>query len=170
METWDELNREKVFDQYGRSVFRVTYRLPSGTEQDFYIRHEPRQGAVVALTKEQKVILVRQYRPGPKEILLELPGGFFDEGEEPEEGVRREFREETGYQGKIVSVGQCWNDAYSDYEKFAFVATDCEKVDTVTEDLETVLVTLSEFRDLIRQGRLTDTELAYMGLDYLGLL
>lgn len=47
-------------------------------------------------TKE-KVILVRQYRPGPKDFTLEICAGLIDRGESPIEAAFRELREETGY-------------------------------------------------------------------------
>ena len=47
-------------------------------------------------TKE-KVILVRQYRPGPKDFTLEICAGLIDRGENPVEAAYRELREETGY-------------------------------------------------------------------------
>ncbi len=47
-------------------------------------------------TKE-KVILVKQYRPGPKDYTLEICAGLIDKGENPVEAAFRELREETGY-------------------------------------------------------------------------
>jgi ADP-ribose pyrophosphatase len=55
-----------------------------GKESDFYIKKEGPAASVLAITKDKKVILVKQYRPGPSEILLELPGGFVDPNEKPE--------------------------------------------------------------------------------------
>jgi len=52
---------------------------------------------VVALTRERRVVVVRQYRFGSGEITVEIPGGVIDLGEEPEAAARRELVEETGY-------------------------------------------------------------------------
>jgi 8-oxo-dGTP pyrophosphatase MutT (NUDIX family) len=54
---------------------------------------------VVALTADERVVLVRQYRFGTEEIGLEIPGGLVDPGETPLEAARRELREETGLEG-----------------------------------------------------------------------
>ncbi|BDU50440.1 NUDIX hydrolase [Haliovirga abyssi] len=56
--------------------------------------------AVLAVTKENKVILVKQYRAGADKYLIEVPAGLIDEGETPEEAAIRELEEEGGYKAK----------------------------------------------------------------------
>ncbi|RRD39521.1 NUDIX hydrolase [Leptotrichia sp. OH3620_COT-345] len=53
-------------------------------------------------TKE-KVILVKQFRPGPKDYTLEIVAGLIDEGEDPKTAAFRELREETGYTEEDVT-------------------------------------------------------------------
>ena len=53
--------------------------------------------AIVAITSENEIILVRQYRYPVKEVLYEIPAGKLEEGEEPAGSARRELAEETGY-------------------------------------------------------------------------
>jgi ADP-ribose pyrophosphatase len=171
---WKELSREKVFSKYGRKIEKVIYKLPDGTESDFYIKNEGPAICVLALTKDRKVILARQFRPGPNEIVLELPGGRTEEGETLEQAIERELLEETGYQGKAKFVTEVLDCAYSTMRRQCFVATDCEKVaepkNTSSEICETVLLSLDEFRNLLRSGKMTDVEVGYLCLDYLNLL
>ena len=56
--------------------------------------------AVVALTPENTVVIAKQFRPGPEEVMNELPGGMADKSEEPESAAQRELRKETSYTTK----------------------------------------------------------------------
>lgn len=171
---WKELKREQVFKKYSRAIDRVDFLLPNGVEADFYIKAEAPAAAIFALTEDDEVILARQFRPGPKKILNELPGGYIEPGEGALEAVKREFLEETGYEGNFEAIGTCLDDAYSTMERHCFVATNCKKVaepqHSDVEQTELVLMKLSEFRKHIRTGLMTDVEVAYLALDYLGKL
>lgn len=175
VETWEEISREVGPRLYGRGVDKVIFRLPNGKEADFAIFSGGQSIACVALTKENEVILVRQFRPGPKKVLLELPGGGLKDGESKEEAMARELLEETGYQGNVRFVTSIMKDAYTPYIKNALVATDCEKVaepklEDNGEEVEAALLSLEDFREHIRTGQMTDVEISYLGLDFLGLL
>jgi ADP-ribose pyrophosphatase len=52
---------------------------------------------IIALTPDDRVVLLRQYRPGADRICLEIPGGMIDPGEDPLAAAQRELVEETGY-------------------------------------------------------------------------
>lgn len=171
---WKELKRERVYKKYSRAIDRVDFLLPNGTEADFYIKAESPAAAIFALTDKDEVILARQFRPGPKMILEELPGGYIEEGEDALESIKREFLEETGYTGDFKQIGTCLDDAYSTMVRHCFVATNCKKVgepqNTDTEQTELVLKPLVEFREHLRTGQMTDVEVAYLALDYLGMI
>jgi ADP-ribose pyrophosphatase len=171
---WKELQRVQVFKKYSRSIDKVVFELPNGSRDEFYIKVEGPASGVLGLTRDNKIILVQQFRPGPKEILLELPGGFIGPGEEQLDTAKREFTEETGYTGEMEYVGNCIDDAYSTMRRYYFVARNCVKVgepqQTPTEKTKVVLLSINEFRDLLRSGKLTDIEIGYLCLDYLKLL
>ena len=171
---WRETDREQAFKKYSRVIDKVIFELPDGSETDFYIKKEGPASCVLALTPKNEVILVRQFRPGPAKVLLELPGGFVDPNENPMAAAAREFLEETGYEGDFEFVGTCLDDAYSSMMRYCYVAKNCRKVaepqHTSTEQTELITLPLDEFRKLLRSGEMTDVEVGYLGLDYLKLL
>lgn len=175
VDEWEEIRREPGRSLYGRSVDKVWFKLPDGKEVDFALFSGGKSVACLALTKNNEVILVRQFRPGPREVLNELPGGGLKEGENIEEAMARELLEETGYKGNIKLVTTLWHDGYSPRIKYALVATECEQIaepalEDNGESVEVVLMTLTEFRDHLHSGQLTDVEIGYLGLDHLHLL
>ena len=169
-EKWQELSREVVFENH-RKIEKTVFRLPNGQENDFYIKKEGPAVSVVALTKGKKVILTKQFRPGPNKVLLELPGGYIDTDETPEVAIGRELAEETGYKGKLRLIAQCYDDAYSTMQRYCFIATECRKFKELqpknNEFIEIVFLSITKFINLLRSGKMTDIEVGFLGLDYL---
>lgn len=56
---------------------------------------------VIALTPDDAVVVLRQYRPGTNQICLEIPGGMVDPGEDARTAAERELAEETGYTARL---------------------------------------------------------------------
>ena len=171
---WKKIDEKLIKDGW-RKVISRTFILPNGKEQEFEIKKEIISVCVLALTKDNKVILAKQFRPGPEEILLELPGGAVDQGEAPEQAIKRELLEETGYTGDFKFVaGPILDDAYSTATRYCFVATNCNKIQEAKidelESIEVVEMPLEDFREHLRSGQLTDIEVGYLGLDFLKLL
>jgi 8-oxo-dGTP pyrophosphatase MutT (NUDIX family) len=74
------------------------YETNSGKIVDpYFVVELPRGAAAMAITEDNEVILVKQYRHPIDEIIIEIPGGFIDAGEQPHEAIKRELLEETGY-------------------------------------------------------------------------
>lgn len=157
-----------------RSMHTRRYRLPNGQTGTFYISERGRVVCVFIITKDKKIVLAKQFRPGPGKVLWEIPGGMIESGEPPRRAALREAREETGYTGKIISLGVSSNDAWSTLERHHFLITEAEQVGEVELDdhecIETVLVDVSQLRTLIRRGAMTDSETAYRALEHLRLL
>ena len=139
-------------------------RLPGGVEAEReVVRHK---GAVVVLPLHEngRVELVRQYRYPPDEILLELPAGKLDPGEQPGECAKRELAEETGWQaGEIHELGSFFTTpGFSDEVLHAFVATGLEPAPDVEPDLdeaiEIVTMTVDEMLEACRAGRIRDSK------------
>ena len=84
--------------------FEIVAKTMVAGEEPYYSLRLPDYAAVIALTLEQRVVLVRQYRPAVERYTLELPSGIVDPGETPAESARRELLEETGYEAHELEV------------------------------------------------------------------
>lgn len=115
---------------------------------------------IVALTKKQEVLLIKQYRHGAQKILWELPGGAVDEGEEPVQAAKRELLEETGYTSdNIIEVGRVSpNPASHTNLMHAYVALDARKVGDQSldeiEEIEVYPIPLDEVILMVKNGEI----------------
>jgi 8-oxo-dGTP pyrophosphatase MutT (NUDIX family) len=138
------------------------YRLPDGREAGPYgMLDYPDWVTALALTKDGQVVLVRQFRPGPKTITLELPGGAVEPGEASlAAAIRRELEEETGYGGgKLTHLASLSpNPASHTNRVHSFLAVDVERIGDLrpddTEFLEVALKPLDEVVQLAQEGAL----------------
>jgi len=124
--------------------------------------------AVLALTKNQEVLLIRQYRHGVQNVIWELPGGVVDKGESPLEGARRELLEEMGYAtDKMIEVGKSFpNPATPTNLIYAFLALDAEKVAGQhledTEEIEVCPMQLEEAVSMAKRGEFSALQIAVL--------
>jgi 8-oxo-dGTP pyrophosphatase MutT (NUDIX family) len=96
---WEKLSSKYIVQENWATLRVDSCRMPDGTLiPDYYVLEYPDWVNAIALTEDNEIILVRQYRHAAGEVILELPGGCIEKGESPEEAIRRELLEETGYQ------------------------------------------------------------------------
>ncbi|MBC8053978.1 MAG: NUDIX hydrolase [Sphingobacteriaceae bacterium] len=100
---WEKLSSRYLVKEQWATLRVDTCRMPNGTLiEDYYVLEYPGWVNAVALTEDGEVILIRQYRHAAEEVILELPGGCIDPGETPEQAIKRELLEETGYEFESV--------------------------------------------------------------------
>jgi ADP-ribose pyrophosphatase len=124
-------------------------RLPSGRETVREIIEHPGAVAILALTDDQQIILVRQYRYAVDGSLLEIPAGTLETNESPIETAARELIEETGYRAaNIRELHTYFSSAgYSDERITLVVATGCQKISDELAPDEVDEVTLVPVQD-----------------------
>ena len=142
---------------------------PRGRETFWAVRtHE--YAAVLAITTDGLIPLVRQFRPAVEAEVLELPSGTVEPGESPEAATRRELLEETGCEaGELVPLGCLTADSgRMETQQWAYFAPDVRRVNdgpTGEEELELLFVDRDELRRLIVDGELVQAiHLGIVGL------
>ena len=101
-----QVSSEEIYNGKIVHLFRDAVRLPNGKLATREVMRHPGAAAVVPLTRDGNVVLVRQYRYPFAQVMLEIPAGKLDPGEDPLACARRELTEETGYEAEeFVSLG-----------------------------------------------------------------
>jgi ADP-ribose pyrophosphatase len=94
---WDLLSEEDVSPSRWFPLFRHKVKLSNGhIMDDYYISKLGDVAMVVPVTTENKLIFVRQYKHGIREITLEFPAGIIEKGQSPDEAALAELAQETG--------------------------------------------------------------------------
>jgi len=137
------------------------HRVSDDKEGDFFVLDTNDWVNVLAVTKKKELVLVRQYRFGTEEFSLEPPGGVIEKGETPVHAGQRELQEETGFTGKSAKViGSVFpNSAIMSNRCYFLLVEDVEKTSLTSfdpnEELETVLVPLTEIKALVKEEKVT---------------
>ena len=156
---WEVLKTEQLFSHPWLNVTREHVRLPNGTVyDDYYTLHYPTFANIIAITKEGKIILERQYRHAMGIVSTELVAGCVEKGETPLEGAQRELLEETGYTGgkwtELMAIAP--NSGAADNLCYCFLAEGVEKTSGThldrTEDLEVFLKSKEEVFEMLKRG------------------
>ena len=170
MNRWKKLHESEETVGYRHNVSRH-YALPDGKVKGFDSTEVGHTVSIFALTRKNEVVLVKQFRPGPEWVLLELPCGHVDDGETWLDAAERELLEETGYKGDLRYLSTQYMGAYIQGWKHIFLATNCEEVKAQATDedefIEVVLMPLSEFREHLYDWDSCETGAAYQALDAL---
>ena len=97
--TWKKLSSHYIHKGPWATLRSDRCEMPGGyIVEDYYVLEYSNWVNAVAITEDNKVLMVNQYRHAAEIVSLEIPGGVIDAGEMPEQALRRELLEETGYQ------------------------------------------------------------------------
>jgi len=152
----EKLHEGRIFDLSQRRVL-----LPNGEESIRDVIEHNGAAAIIAVTDEGKLVMVRQYRDGPEAVLLEIPAGKLDPGEDPQTCALRELAEETGYRaGKIKKLFDMYPvAAYCSEQITIYLAEDLTLGATnldAGEFVEIELFSLTELLKMIDNNELKD--------------
>ena len=156
---WGIVSKRFLHDDRIWDVYSCRGRHPDGREHDFFVINNRKDWIqCLALTPNNELILVSQYRAGNDDITLELPGGGIEADESVEQSAFRELREETGFSGdsSMLLCDCCANPAIQTTRVYFYLIRNCKKIyDTQfdsAEDLRTHLLPLDKLDEVIDQG------------------
>lgn len=157
------IESKRVFE--GKLVnLRVdTVELPNGRTTKREVVEHHGAVAIVPMLDHEKVILVRQFRQPVGDVLLEIPAGTLEKGEDPYECARRELVEEIGYYPRKLSkmFYSYLAPGYSTEMLHTFLAEDLERVGEnreADEFLEVLTIDIRDAVEMIRGGEIIDAK------------
>src|SRR4051812_17288879 len=159
---WRTLSSEYIFNDTWLHARKDRCIRPDGKIVDpYYVMEYPEWVTALAFTKDEKVILVRQYRHALGEVCIELPGGCVDKNDKNfEASVRREFLEETGYAFEAAEyLGRTSaNPSTNSNTLHMFLLTGGEKVQgqqlDANEEIDILVVSFEEFKQMLFKNEL----------------
>jgi ADP-ribose pyrophosphatase len=159
LKPWIHEDHELVADQHIFQLYQMKAKSPrTGHYRRLSVLHATDWVNVVALTSDNEVVLVRQFRHGTREFTLEIPGGMVDPGETPAQAAGRELLEESGYAGDApIALGAVSpNPALFNNHCHTYLIENCRKVAEPEldhgEDIEVLTRPLDEIPKIIASG------------------
>ncbi|MBU5466325.1 NUDIX hydrolase [Virgibacillus sp. MSJ-26] len=142
--------------------------LPNGkTAKRELIKHSGAV-AVIPITKDNKIVFVKQYRKPLEKAIIEIPAGKLEKGEKPETTAVRELEEETGYTTDQLSFVTSFytSPGFADELMYIYLTADLHKLDHPVagdedEFVEVIELTLEEAKQYIKDEQIHDAKTNY---------
>jgi ADP-ribose pyrophosphatase len=157
------ISAETIFEGRLLKLKKVSVKLASGVKSTREIVEHPGAVAVIAITSENELVLVRQFRKAVDTILLEVPAGVPEKGETGEAAAQRELEEETGFHAKKIK--KLWegysSPGYSNELIQYYLAQDMVTVPRRPEEdeqIEVDLVDIDACVDMVKNGKIKDNK------------
>ncbi|MEP6615376.1 MAG: NUDIX hydrolase [Ginsengibacter sp.] len=161
---WKTLTSEYITDKNYFRARKDKCETPGGKiVPEYYVVELDPTLCALAITDDEKAVMIRQYRHPLGKTLLEIPGGFVDKDETPEKAIARELLEETGYEfSRYEYLGEVAANpgVLSNFTKL-YLATGGKKVAVqkldLNEDIRVELVPLDDLTNLLLQNKIVQS-------------
>jgi 8-oxo-dGTP pyrophosphatase MutT (NUDIX family) len=174
--SWKIISSEYLFKRPWLTARKDVVQLPDGrVNNEFYVLEYPDWVNVIAITKEDKMVMIRQYRHGLRRTSYELVAGVIEDGEHPMDAAKRELLEESGYAGGQWQefMQLCANPSTTNNISHTYLAVGVEKVANQkldeTEDVEVHIMEKETVRQMIYNNEFVQSLMAAPLLKYFSL-
>ena len=156
------IETERIFEGKIINLRRDKVTVENGTSYREIVEHNG--GAVLAaVTDDGKMVMVRQYRKPAERVMLEVPAGKIDIGEDPIETACRELKEETGYTpSKIEYLTEFYPSVgYSEEVLYLYLCTDLQAGETCpdeNESLDILAMDIEELYQMVMKAEIKDAK------------
>ena len=156
------LNSELIFQGKVVTLTRDDVEISNGQKAlREVVKHTG--GVVILAFKDNKILLVRQFRYPLKQVIYELPAGKLEKGEDPHFAAKRELEEETGYcANKWTDLGFVYTSpGYSDEKLYLYKAEDLYYTNVHPDDgeiIEPIECEFSKALNMIKTGEISDAK------------
>ncbi|MDQ0299535.1 ADP-ribose pyrophosphatase [Salibacterium salarium] len=160
------LHKESIYEGKIVDVSVHDVELPDGKTSKREIINHPGAVAIIAVTNENKMVMVRQFRKALEKELLEIPAGKLEDNEDPLSSAARELEEETGYKtNKLTKVMSFYTSpGFADEIIHIYETEHLYEGVTYTDDdefVELVEVTLEEAERLMKEEKIHDAKTVF---------
>ncbi|MDN3504116.1 MAG: NUDIX hydrolase [Rhabdochlamydiaceae bacterium] len=170
-----QINSSEIIKSPRIAIREDKVNLPNGKDKIYHIVLHPGACAILPIDSDGKIIFVRQYRHAVEEILLEIPAGIIDHGENPLTCARRELREETGYNCKEIKpmINIFTTPGFTNEQLYLYIAKGLYPDPLIAEDsdeIDVIKYTLEESLQMVMSGKIADAKTVVAILYYKGLI
>lgn len=157
------MKSDKIYEGKLLNLRVDTVEIPDKKYSKREIVEHPGGVAVIPVTSDNSIILVKQYRKAIERFLLEIPAGKLELNEEPRETATRELKEETGYEAKKIEylLEFYTSPGFSNEKIYLFLATDLIEGEATPDSGEFIEMEKYNIDDLIKmveRGEIIDSK------------
>ena len=158
-----QLNSKQIFDGRVVKLYVDEIELPNKKTSTREVVRHPGAVCVIPVTEDGDVIMVRQFRYPFSNVLLEIPAGKLEPGEDPLDAVKRELEEESGVVAENIEfLGITYTTvAFTDEKIYTYLATGLTFTESHPDEdefLEVDKIPLTKLVDMVMNGEIRDSK------------